>query len=113
MQVDEGNDAAIQGDFDTALNKYRAAITINVCNAFAWADMGEVFLSISDPTRARTALTAASRLMPTHYQAWTNLGRAEEQLGRRAEAASAFSRALQANPGYAPADEGLQRTGSR
>lgn len=112
-QVDAGNEAAMSGDMNTALAKYRAAITINSCNAFAWADLGETLLLLGEPARARTALEIATRLMPTHYQAWTNLGRSEEALGRTAAASEAYRSALKAQPGFGPAEEGLQRTRSR
>jgi hypothetical protein len=112
-QVDAGNDAALGGDYQTAINKYRAAISISQCNAFAWADLGEAFLAIDEAARAKNALGIATSLMPTHYQAWTNLGRAEESLGRPTDAADAYSKALQAHPGYPPADEGLQRVRTR
>lgn len=112
-QVDEGNEASMQGDFGTALNKYRAALSISPCNAFAWADLGEALLTVDEPARARTALAVATRLMPNHYRAWTNLGRAEEALGRKEAAIEAYTKALEARPGHPPADEGLQRSRSR
>jgi hypothetical protein len=112
-QVDAADEAAMQGDWQSAMGKYRAAISINQCNAFAWAAMGEALMTLDEPARARGALSVATRLMPTHFQAWTNLGRAEEALGRPAEAAAAYRKALEARPGYGPADEGLQRTKSR
>lgn len=112
-QVDLGNEAAMQADWQTALGKYRAAITINQCNAFAWASLGESLLTLEEPARARSALAVATRLMPTHFQAWSDLGRAEEALGRPAEATVAYRKALELRPGYGPADEGLQRTRAR
>jgi tetratricopeptide (TPR) repeat protein len=101
------------GEYATALNKYRAAITINACNAFAWAGMGEALVQLEEPNAAKKALRVATRLMPTHYQAWTNLGRAEEATGRTSEAAAAYEKALAAHPGHGPADEGLRRTRAR
>ena len=108
-QVDAGNDAIVGGDFATALDRYRAAITINKCNAFAWAALGDALLQSGNPTPARGALEVATRLMPTNHHAWATLGQAAERAGDRAGAATAFRKALEARPGYAPAAEGLAR----
>jgi hypothetical protein len=112
-QVDAGDEAAMQGDYKNAIARDRAAISINSCNAFAWAAMGEAFLAVNEHPRARTTLTVATRLMPNHYQAWTNLGKTEEAMGRYAEAADAYRKALKARAGYPPAEEGLLRTQPR
>lgn len=109
QQVDEGNEALVQNDMGTALNKYRAAITINQCNAFAWAALGDALLAVSRPGEARVALESATRLMPTHFRAWTGLGSAAEATGDRAAAQQAYQRALTEQPGYTPAAEGLRR----
>lgn len=112
-QVGDGNSAALKGDFGYALQRYRAAITLNACNAFAWADMGEAFLALKDAGRARSALLVATRLMPSHYTAWANLGKTHEILGDLLAAASAYERALEAKPGFAPAADGLARVKPR
>lgn len=109
QQHGEGNQAAMQGDWGIALGKYRAAISINSCNAFAWADLGESYLMVQEPTRARDALEVAVRLMPKHYRAWANLGRTEEKSGRRNEALIAYQRALELEPDDPVARQGLER----
>lgn len=108
-QVDAGNAAAATRDWPMAVGKYRAAITIDECNAFAWADLGEALIGLGEPGRARTALQTATRLMPKHYRAWTNLGAVEERLGRKPQAAEAYRQALAARSGYPPAEQGLLR----
>lgn len=110
-QVNTGNAAAVAGDWVSAASNYIAAITIDVCNPFAWADLGEAFLVSGDAARARNALRTATQLMPQHYQAWTNLGLAEEALGRTEEAYEAFSRALESRSDHPAALEGRARTG--
>ena len=40
---------------------------------------------------------------PAAFRAWSNLGLARLQLGKRAEGCAAIERALQINPRYAPA----------
>ena len=109
-QVDAGNLSEMKSDYATALGKYRAAITIDACDPFAWAALGQTFLELEDPKRAQSALIVATRLMPAHYQAWTNLGQADERLGRPSEAADAYAKALAAHPGFVAADQGLART---
>jgi cytochrome c-type biogenesis protein CcmH/NrfG len=95
------------------MDKYRAAIAINPCNAFAWADLGDALLSSEDPRSAVSALDAATRLMPTHHQAWTNLGRARERTGDLAAAHAAYTRALDLKPDSPYAAEGKTRTAPR
>ena len=109
-QVDEGNAAVVASDIALALKKYRAAITINQCNAYAWAAVGQSLVNFGAPDKAVRPLQAATQLMPTHHVAWTNLGRASELSGDREGAQAAYEKAVQIKPGHAPAAEGLQRT---
>ncbi|MCA9493086.1 MAG: hypothetical protein KC621_24315 [Myxococcales bacterium] len=108
-QVDAGNEAVIAGDWGTAADRYRAAITINKCNAFAWTALGEALLASNNPVAARQALEAATRLMPANFHAWTVLGQASEKAGDRTAAVSAYQHALEQRPGHRPAADGLQR----
>lgn len=112
-QVGDGNSAAMKGDYGYALQRYRAAITLNTCNAFAWADMGEAFLALHDAGKARTTLLIATRLMPSHYTAWANLGKSNEILGDLLAAADAYGKALETKPDFGPAIEGLARVKPR
>ena len=108
-QVDEGNEAMLAADLPGAVDKYRAAVTIMRCNAFAWAALGDTFVQLGHNAPAQTALTHATRLMPTHYQAWSNLGLAFERLGQSYKAKEAYQKSLSAKPGYPPATRGLAR----
>ncbi len=108
-QVDKGNESIVGGDFAEAVNRYRAAITINKCNAFAWTALGDALLQSGYQPQARTALEHATRLMPSNFHAWTSLGRSREQTGDRSAAAAAYRQALDARPDHAPAAEGLAR----
>jgi tetratricopeptide (TPR) repeat protein len=47
-----------------------------------------------------------------NYEAWALRGRAAEGMGAKKEASRAYKRALQINPSYRPAREGLDRVGS-
>jgi hypothetical protein len=111
QQVDAGNEAVVKGNAAEAADRYRAAISINQCNAFAWTALGEVFANAARPAEASSALTAATRLMPTNFHAWTVLAKVREQQGDVPGAVQAYQRALAARPGHAPAVEGLARLG--
>ena len=108
-QVDQGNESIVAGDVAEAANRYRAAITINKCNAFAWTALGDALLQSGYQSQARTALEHATRLMPSNFHAWTSLGKAREKAGDRAGAQVAYQKALEAQPGHAPAAQGLAR----
>jgi Flp pilus assembly protein TadD len=110
-QVDAGNTAEVAGDLGQALDRYRAAISINQCNAFAWTALGDGLLKVGNAESARAALVTATRLMPTHFHAWTSLGEADEKLGDFDGARRAYRQALAARPGHPPAVAGLSRVG--
>jgi tetratricopeptide (TPR) repeat protein len=46
-----------------------------------------------------------------NYEAWALRGKAAEGMGARKEASRAYKRALQINPSFRPAREGLDRVG--
>jgi tetratricopeptide (TPR) repeat protein len=110
-QVEAGNAAIVSSQLGEALDRYRAALSMNQCNAYAWTALGDALLQTGDSERARAALVVATRLMPAHFHAWTSLGQAEERLGDRTAARRAYQQALAAKPGYAPAAAGLSRIG--
>jgi hypothetical protein len=108
-QVDAGNEAVVDDDLAEALDHYRAALTMDACNALAWAALGDALLSAGYPKEARTALDLATQLMPTHAHAWTRLGEAFEADGDRQAALTAYQKALAEDPGNGPATQGLLR----
>ncbi len=108
-QVDAGNEALVSGSLAKALDHYRAALTMDRCNAVAWTALGDGLISAGHPHEARAALDLATQLMPTHAHAWTRLGDASELDGDRRAAVSAYQEALAHSPGYAPAAQGLDR----
>ncbi len=112
-QVEQGNEAAMAGDVQGAADRYRAALSIDRCNPFAWADLGEALLGSGQLILAGRALGAATRLMPRHYRAWTLLGQFEEASGRPTAAIDAYEQALRARPDHAPAIAALRRLGAR
>jgi tetratricopeptide (TPR) repeat protein len=54
----------------------------------------------------------AAKGKENNYEAWALRGRAAEGMGQKKEAAQAYRRALQINPSYKPAREGLDRVES-
>lgn len=110
-RLDLGDESRLRGDFQTAVEEYRAAVTLDRCNAIAWAALGQLALQADDKGKATYSLDIATRLRPEHYGAMTNLGLAYEAQGRVVEAREAYRRALQTRPGHPPAAAGLARVG--
>jgi cytochrome c-type biogenesis protein CcmH/NrfG len=108
-QVDLGDEARVAGDMVRSAGHYRAALVVDACNAFAWAGLGQALLGADSPQSAVLALETATRLMPNHFRAWTQLGEAREALGLVPLAISAYQEALVLRGDYEPAADGLQR----
>ncbi|MFH1467288.1 MAG: tetratricopeptide repeat protein [Pseudomonadota bacterium] len=108
-----GNDAVLAGQLQRAIDEYRAALTLDPCNPWAWADLGAVALQVGMASEAAVSLAQAIELQPRHYAAYTNLGLAYEALGQDALAADAFRAALALRPHHGPAEEGLRRIEGR
>ena len=106
-----GNEAQLAGEFQRAIDEYRAALTLDPCNAYAWADLGSVALQVDMASEAAVALAQAVELQARHYTAFTNLGLAYEALGQPLLARQAFLAALGLRPHHPPAEEGLERLG--
>jgi hypothetical protein len=112
-QVDQGDEARIDGDLPRAAGHYRMGVTLDACNAYAWAGLGQVLLNAKSPRTAVAALETATRLMPSHFRAWTQLGQMREELGLVHDAIAAYQEALVVRDGYPPAVDGLYRASSR
>lgn len=109
-RVDAGDDRRIRKDALGALQEYRAALTMDVCNAYAWNGIGDVASEAARPDLAVRALRNTTRLLPGHYGAWTALGRNYEALRQNALAAEAYAAALALRPGLPEALDGWRRT---
>ncbi len=109
-RVDAGNEALLAGDIQQAIDEYRAALTLDPCNPYAWADLGSIALQIGSAGPAALALSQAVELQPRHYTAYTNLGGAYEALGQPELAYEAYRVALALRPHHQPALQGQQRT---
>lgn len=108
--VEQGDERRLKKDYVMALNQYKAAITMDSCNPYAWAGIGEIAAMASRPDIAIRALRNTTRLMPAHYGAWTQLGQQYEAIGQDELALAAFRAALAVRPEHPPAVEGYRRT---
>lgn len=108
-RLDLGDDSRLRGDHQQAAEEYRAAVTLDRCNAIAWAALGQLALSSDNIEKAVYALEVATALRPDHYGALTSLGLAYEASGRNGQARDAFTRALSRRPGHPAAEDGLGR----
>jgi len=109
-RVDSGDDRRMRKDAMGALQEYRAALTMDVCNAYAWNGIGDIANDAARPDLAVRALRNTTRLLPGHYGAWTMLGKNYEALRQMPLAAEAYTKALELRPGLPEALDGWRRT---
>ena len=109
-QVMAGDDRRILGDHIGAVSAYRAAVTLDQCSAYGWVGLGQSALALNRPDLATRALVNATRLMPAHYGAWVELGRAYEGIQQKVRAHAAYEEALARQPNHAEANAGWRRT---
>jgi hypothetical protein len=103
----------IAGRFNDALARFRAVVQIDRCNAWGWLGIGQTATALARPDVAVRALRNAVTLLPRHYGAWTELGKAYETVGDASRAASAYQSALAVRPDYAEAAAGARRVTGR
>lgn len=109
-RVDMGDERRMVKDSVGAAREYRAALTMDTCNGYAWLGLGEAAAQLSRPDVAIRALKNATNLLPKHYGAWVLLGKGYEAIGQRTMAGNAYSEALKLSPGLPDAVEGYART---
>lgn len=110
-QVMTGDDLRLGKDAAGAIQKYRAALSMDACNGYAWLGLGESAVALERPDIAIRALRNATTLLPQHYGAWTELGQAYEAIQQVDMAISAYKKALALKPGLAVPMAGVQRLG--
>lgn len=106
-QVDLGNEAMVAGDWARATDTYRAAITIDPCNGFAWSSLADALVQTGHAHEALQAAEPATRLLPRSAHPWTILGRAAQATGDREAAIRAYEQALAVQPGHPAAASAL------
>ncbi|MSQ02833.1 MAG: tetratricopeptide repeat protein [Myxococcales bacterium] len=109
-RVGTGDDLRITAKSSEALRDYKAALTLDTCNGYAWMSIAQLAGDQARTDLTIRALRNATRLLPAHPGAWLMLGRAYESFGQRGLAAQAFKRATELAPGSAEAVEGYMRT---
>lgn len=110
-QADLGDEAMILSDAQNALGHWRAAVTINVCNAPAWANIGSTLVDHGRAEAGEQALVAATGLAPKSARSWSELGRAQEAIGAWERAVVSYQEALILQPDLRTALDGLRRAG--
>jgi len=100
-----GDQAAFNGDWDSALASYQAALALSddaAVQAAAWLGQGKVYLARGDPTSALAPLRQfldAQPDSPRRAEAYFLLGSAYEALSRYQDAAEAYQSYLVLRPG--------------
>lgn len=109
-RVGTGDDFRIAGRTSEALKDYRAALSMDKCNGYAWMSIAQVANDLARTDLAIRALRNTTRLLPAHPGGWMMQGKAYEAFGQRNLAAQAFKKATELAPGNAEAIEGYMRT---
>jgi tetratricopeptide (TPR) repeat protein len=94
---------------DDAVQAYRRAIELNEGDAWSMNNLGLVLLDAKRASEALPLLEKAVELRKSVPEFHNNLGMALEHTGRFKAAASAYSGALAADPGYSKAKQNLAR----
>ncbi|MBM4392662.1 MAG: tetratricopeptide repeat protein [Deltaproteobacteria bacterium] len=109
-RVGTGDEYRITGRVDEALRDYKAALTMDKCNGYAWMSLSMLAGEQGRTDLAIRALRNTARLLPTHPGAFLMLGKAYESFGQRGLAADAYRKASELAPSNAEAIEGYMRT---
>jgi tetratricopeptide (TPR) repeat protein len=98
-----------KGQTDEAVEAYQTAIELNDRDVWSMNNLGLVLLEAKRADEALPLLTKAVELRKDVPEFQNNLGMALEHTGRFKAAATAYSGALTADPGYAKAKQNLAR----
>jgi tetratricopeptide (TPR) repeat protein len=96
-------------EWEAAKAEYTRAIEHDVQYADAYFSMGFVLLQQDSLEKARRQFDHVTRIEPTNARAYYNRGLCSEMLGDKDAAAADYRQALDFDPHYATAQEGLQR----
>jgi predicted Zn-dependent protease len=109
-QLDLGDEARVAGLADEAWGHYRAALSLDPCNAFVWMQLGDMLFERERYDDAERALRKSLRLRPQSPRGWLLLGRTYEGLASWNEAKAAYQEALMVDPESWAAEAGLRRS---
>lgn len=93
---------------DLAIHEFRKVLDHAPKHALALNGLALAYLHLGDVAQASSTLQQANTVDPNNASIHTNLGLVAAQQQRWDEARSAWQRALQLNPQYAPAAENLK-----
>lgn len=105
---------SLLGRFEEAIVECREALALDPSFGNAYGDIGSYLLRLGRPEEAIPWLRRAREVAraDSPQDPLCTLGRALEMVGRLEEARDAYLEALQVEPGYPPAEEGLRRLGA-
>ncbi len=99
----KGNEQFKAGNLDPAIADYTKALELDPKLAWAYNNLGAIFVQKDDFDHAIPAYDKALEIDPKQPQFYNNRGGAYLQIGHNDEAIADFNRALELNPNYANA----------
>jgi tetratricopeptide (TPR) repeat protein len=100
------------GDHRNAIEDFSNALSMRPDSTDPFFARGISYLAIDDFKRAYDDFTIATSSKASTAEAWAYRARAAEGLGHTKDASRGYKRALQIDPSFKPASEGLARVGS-
>lgn len=91
----EGNKAITSKEFQTAVDKYTAAIELDSCNPVYFSNRAAAYSSLRDFENAIKDAESALKINPNYSKAYSRLGLANYALGRSKEAMEAYKKGLE------------------
>jgi tetratricopeptide (TPR) repeat protein len=101
--------AGQDGNAQEGIRYLKVAVETDPSNADGYAELGTLYLSLGDLANAEGQFAEAARLAPNSASAHYNLGIVFAKEQDKDRAVNEFTHALQADPGFRPASEALQR----
>ncbi|HZP60244.1 MAG TPA: tetratricopeptide repeat protein [Opitutaceae bacterium] len=86
------------GQYEAAVDKYRAVTALQPDNAKAFYWLGCSYYRLKKYSEAVTSYTEATRLQPDYCDAWIYLGNSLDYVGRLNDAIDAYRKATEAKP---------------
>lgn len=96
-------------DLDGALGVYRKIVLIDQYYDEAFFNSGLLYLDLDSMAKAEEQFDLATKASPTHIRAYYYRGVSKELQGRPAAALQDYEQALRMAPGYAAAQEAVER----
>lgn len=98
--VNLANNLTKQNQFQEAYELYKKALLINPLSSIVHYNIGSLFLKSMKPQEAKVWLTKSLEIKDDYASAWNSLGVALTELGQLQEGLSAYTRAIECDPGF-------------